>query len=709
MVTHMARLATLTLAGTLACCTLLGACEPTEQRPDPVPVKPHAQYRDSRIVSFTDTYSISGLADGGPALWANTNQGLLRWDLQQGRYGVFTTKDGLPDGKLLAITIDREGAVWVATQTAVARGTREGWKTYPPAPVGDAIVGLAASPDRDELWVAGRQGVARLRDGAWSHYFADTPITAMSTGADGNVWLGTNGHGVLRVSRAGDQIDQYTQSEGCEVNTVRALAEGNGWVLAVGEGVLGSRLAIFDGTRFWSYTIDATVGKLDVGPPVDWAARGGADLYIGKGQSFFRVVKDRFPADAHQGALRFTAIAARAASPRMVPLVEGVSAKVFDTLEHMAPNMPAPKVEPGKKPSIAPMGPPLYTVYQSQKLPEGVTAIASGDRGVLVGTRFRGMVRIENGLLRAFPTEDITAGAERITVACTRSATDECYLATGGERAWHYDGQSFTVAAIDPEPDARVLAIVRDPKGSVLAIHRGAHDSLLRISRVADGKWTPIAMQNVAVPVGAPDLNFASFAPNGNLWIGLRYIDAEREPIDYGAAEINLNDGKVLYHRLDPALPEAQQLPNNVVAMAWKGEDEAWFATRSGAVRLLAGKLTTYTENEGLEDEIIHDIEAASGNEVWVATRRGTGRYDGVRWRFPKLGAFYLPANALARDDVGHMFVGTDKGLYCVGECTDEAIDQQHGLLDDVVRDLSVDERRRAWVLTKRGVSIVEP
>ena len=663
-------------------------------------------YGASHIGTFTDSYSITGLADGGTALWANTNQGLVRWDVAQNRYGVFTAKDGVPAGALLGITMDRDGAVWVASQKGVARGTRTGWKPYPPAPVGEFIVGLAASPDRDELWAAGPSGLARLRNGVWTRYFDETSITAMAMAPNGALWLGTTGHGVLRVPRSGDQVEQYGAAEGCEPDLIRAIVAGPDWVLVVGENEHGARAALFDGTRFWPYAVD-TGGV--AGPPIEWAARGGNEVYVGREQSFFRIVKDTFPADGHEGALHFKPVPLRTVPPRMVPLQAGLSSKIFDTLERMAAAPVAPKVAPGEPMPAPPVGPDLWSVHQSQKLPEGVTAVASGDRGALVGTRFRGIVRIENGLLRGFQTNDLTASAERITVACTRAEGDECYLATGGARAWRFDGQAFSVANVDPEPGSRVLAIVRDPRGSVLAIHRGAKDSALRVSRVEDGRWTPIAMSGVAVPMGAPDLNFATFAPGGNLWVGLRYIDSDNEPVDFGAAELNLATGEVRYHRLDPGLPEAQQLQNNVVAVAWKGEDEAWFATRSGAVRLLDGKMTVYTENEGLDSEIIHDIEAAAGGEVWVATRRGTGRFDGRRWRFEKLGAFYLPANALAHDDVGHVFLGTERGLHCFGPCTDEAIDQRRGLLEDAVRDLAVDERRRVWALSKRGISIVDP
>jgi hypothetical protein len=229
------------------------------------------------------------------------------------------------------------------------------------------------------------------------------------------------------------------------------------------------------------------------------------------------------------------------------------------------------------------------------------------------------------------------------------------------------------------------------------------------MSRVDDGRWTPIAMQAVEVPEGLPDLNFAGFAPDGHLWVGLRYTDREHDQRDYGAAEILLDSGKVIQHRQGQRSPGAVELPNDVVAMYWKAPNEGWFATRSGAARLLDGKLRLFTENDGMESEITVDIGPGPAGEIWVATRRGTGRFDGQHWTFPKLGAFYLHASSLGHDGRGHLFLGTDKGLYCVGDCPSEAIDSRHGLIDDAVLDLSVDARGRVWALTAKGISIVEP
>ncbi|MCU1282072.1 MAG: two component regulator propeller domain protein, partial [bacterium] len=350
----------------------------------------------------------------------------------------------------------------------------------------------------------------------------------------------------------------------------------------------------------------------------------------------------------------------------------------------------------------APEGPPLAAEESPVRLPDGITAVAGSERGLLVGTRFLGALRIENDVPRQFRINDLVAGAVRLTVACVagKNVADDCYLATGGTRAFRFDGQAFEVAQVDPEPGSRVLAVLRDPKGDVMAIHRGAADRQLRLSRVDEGRWTPIGIEAVQVPVGAPELNFADFAPDGHLWVGLRYVDKDGDARDFGADEIAFDSGKVVAHK---------ELPTDVVAMYWKAANEAWFATRSGAARLLDGKLRVFTENDGMESELTRDIGPGPNGEVFVATRRGTGRFDGTHWIFSRMNGFYPPANALAHDAHGNVFIGTDKGLYCVGECAPDGIDSRRGLNDDKVDDLAVDGRNRVWVLTTKGINIVEP
>jgi len=694
----------------LSVLAVLVSCHRPAKTTTPPPVveaAPTVTFAGKKVRSYTDTFAALSIADSPANLLVGTPHGLVRWDVAAGRYSVLGARDGLPADRISGLAVDTQRTVWVATQQGIARSIPRGWQVFPPPPVGDFIAGMEPTVDGKQLWVGGPEGLARLRNGKWEHFLADVTVTALAMQPNGVLWIGTSGRGLLRIPRGGDHVEAYSAANGSEIDVVRAIAVSDKNVLVVGEGPAGPRAAWLEGDRFFSYTVEAP-------QVIEWAAHAGTHTYLGAGAHAWELIQlepvpDK-PPPVPTGPVKLVAsppVAVRRLRP--VPLKPDLPAAALDEPAATPVPMPGQRV------------PILDTVASPFSIPDGVTVVGGSERGLLLGTRFQGAVRVENGVPRSFRVGDLSAGAERLTVACKpgkdNAPSDDCWLATGASKAWHFTDEGFEVAPVDPEPGSSVLAVLRDPKGAVLAIHRAApwakNASQLRISTVENGVWTPLSLQEVSVPNGPPVLNFALFSPDGHLWIGLRYVDKDKDPVDFGAAEVDLDSGKVIYHRQSSGQETktvyGYALPTDMVAMYWRSPHEAWFATRQGAARVLDGQLTVFTAADGLESELIYDIDGASGNEVWVASGRGTGRWDGKRWLFPRLGPFYLRASSLAHDTRGHNFIGTEKGLFCVGECDPDGIDRKRGLLDDGVLDLSVDLRGRVWVLTGKGVSIVEP
>jgi hypothetical protein len=677
----------------------IAGCAGSQVAPPPPP-PPKPTFGASHVHAFTDTFAVTSVADTAANVWVGSPHGLLRWDLAGGaHHTVIGINEGLPAEHVAAVASDSQGAVWVATAKGLSRGYKGSWSNLPAAPVGAFVTGLVPTVGGKGAWSGGPEGLARLRDKRWERFLVDVSVTALAMDHSGTLWIGTGGKGVLRIPPSGDRLEQFTPQQGCEVDVVRGLAATDKGVLVVGDNGGEPRAALFDGTRFHSYKI---VGA----PLLEWAARANNQVVVGAGNTAYQLtVTIPVPEEPvpPPGAVQFEPTFSVATKDgKLLTLTTNLAGTALEDpgpARFIARGAPKPPV-------------PILTLSEYVKLPEGVTSVAGSERGLLVGTRFLGVLRVENGVPRRFRTIDLTTGAERITVACVtgQANNDECYLATGGPRCWRFDGQSFEAADIDPEEGARVLAVVKSPKGEVLALHRGASDPHLRISVVDKGKGTPVSMEAVEVPVGVPDLNFAAFAPDGHLWLGLRYFDKDLDPVDFGAAELVMETGKVTYHRHE-GTKGGWALPNDTVAMYWRSppSNEAWFATRSGVARVAEGKVRIFTENDNLESELIYDIGPGEKNEIWVATHRGIGRWDGARWSFPKLGPFYLRSTSLAHDASGHVFLGTGKGLYCVGDCSPEPIDSKRGLLDDSVLDLTVDVRGRVWVLTEKGISIVDP
>jgi hypothetical protein len=702
-----------------------------------------------RVRSFSDSRPVNCLAAAAGLVWVGTPRGLIRWTTTTDppTPAVLTTIDGLPSDRISAISLDQKGGVWVTTPKGVSRFFSGSWTNYPKPPVGDLVAGIVASSDGEHAWVGGSDGIARLRDGQWERFASGTTVTSLASDGGSGVWIGTSGRGVLRVVR--EDLLQYGMAEGNDIDNVRAMvADAAGTVLAVGDGPGGQRVAYFDGTRFWSYRVEA--------PGVmEWVQRVSSDLYLGSGQQVWSM-KRVLPGAKLSGPVKFSFSGSPAiGAPKAQPLAsmkaqEAAPAPAAEPAKTDAPKTDAPKAEPpkgkgkkGKKTGqletpadpAAPQytqaerpvrpwlvagpgghsgGPPVFdTEVVDVRLPDGITAISADTDSIYIGTRFLGVTRIQKGKQAPLRLFDLTAGAERLSVACINN--NDCYVATGGTQSWRFDGQTFEVTEVDPEKGSHVLAVVRDPQSAVIALHRGAASKEVRISRVGNsGKWFPVGVTSLEVPTGVPDLSFATFSPRGQLWVGLRYVDKDQDARAYGAAEVFIDDGKVIYHRQRPAgvtrnVSQGINVPSDVTAIAFKGSDEAWLASRSGAVRLKDKTVKVFTENDGLESELVHDVVEGLNGQMWIATSRGIGVWNGDRWTFPKEVPFNVKASALVRDPDGRIWIGTDRGVLEVTEGNKtHLIGGRTGLLDDKVLNMGVDVRGRIWVLTEKGISVIE-
>jgi hypothetical protein len=131
----------------------------------------------------------------------------------------------------------------------------------------------------------------------------------------------------------------------------------------------------------------------------------------------------------------------------------------------------------------------------------------------------------------------------------------------------------------------------------------------------------------------------------------------------------------------------------------------------SNAVASGASGVRIYTENDGLESELLRDV--AQGDwpgEVLVATDRGVGRFIGNRWSFPKRGPLAWRARSLARARDGMLWVATDHGVLAVlpDGRAERTYDVHCGMLEDELTSVVVDPVGRVWALGPSGISLIE-
>jgi hypothetical protein len=617
------------------------------------------------IQVFTEPSAVAGVVPVGGVVYVATSQGLDRWETHAGKRTRLGTAEGLTGTALRALTLDRRGRLWFATETGIGALDLETGRARmlprPPPSLAHALAGLRflAVDPRGGVWIGAEAGLFHAGDGGFSPTPLRKEVTALHAQPDGLLFIGAPG-GLLERSVAG----VFSPSaDGSTLRVVHAITEGpDGAPVALGEDAEGqTRIAVYGDGGFSTF-------RLSDGVRLHEAARRERGTVLAGGG---RLV-----------ALHASGRRVAGAGPERLALL------------HVA----------GKQ-----RRPPYAAAFLDFDAPPDVTALAAAGDAVYLGTRTLGTTAVffseGGGTVKQLRPRELVAGARGLTVACR--VPDECYLATGGTTAWRYDGRSFANMAIGTRPII-VLAVVRSPQGEVLALYREPSESRVHVARLARGGFEPVGAIQVETPSGAAILSFAEFAPDGLLWLGLQYVDSDGDVRPHGVATVDLTLGVVTYHhegehgRRAGVLP----VPNDVVDIAFRG-DETWFASGSGAARLRGESVRVWTEADALKSEILRGIVATEGGVVFIASASGVGQFDGQRWSYPP--ELAIVASSLTRGLDGRLWIGTERGLISYDGKSTRRFDRAAGLLDDRIFDVAVDFSGRIWARGPEGVSLVVP
>jgi ligand-binding sensor domain-containing protein/signal transduction histidine kinase len=176
-------------------------------------------------------------ADSGGRLWAGTAAGLVAYE--GGRSRVYTTKDGLPNDRVISLCADREGSLWVGTAAGLSRFREGSFSNFSAAddPLARAVILSVFEDAEGSVWVGTESGgLHQLSDKKFTTYttregLSNDMVKAIYEDGAGNVWVGTYGGG-LDLLRGG-RVTTYTTKDGLVSDIVLALygdAEGNLWV-----------------------------------------------------------------------------------------------------------------------------------------------------------------------------------------------------------------------------------------------------------------------------------------------------------------------------------------------------------------------------------------------------------------------------------------------------------------------------------------------
>ncbi len=156
----------------------------------------------------------------GRGLWiATSDRGAFRWD-GAGGFERLGPEQGLPDARVWAILEDREGIMWLGTDSGLAKQGPAAFRTFGPEdglPAASPIYGMAETPD-GTLWLGAHdRGLLRRREDGTIRLFSakdglpHTEVRAFCVSPEGDVIV-TTARGAVRIS--GDRVIPFPIPEG---------------------------------------------------------------------------------------------------------------------------------------------------------------------------------------------------------------------------------------------------------------------------------------------------------------------------------------------------------------------------------------------------------------------------------------------------------------------------------------------------------------
>jgi signal transduction histidine kinase/ligand-binding sensor domain-containing protein len=559
---------------------------------------------DDRL-SSSNVFSLFAPASGG--LWIGFTFGGVAF-LQDGKWSVYTERDGLPPGSVNSMTQAQDGPLWLASTGGLARFDGSRWHTVS-ADEGRAKAGLRflLADSTGTLWLVGKyevtflpKGENSIRNANMRPEGAEQRFSWIAESTNGTLWLGTEGGPVRKVRE-----NRTVRGRAFTANLVLVDRDGALWTSAA-SGLIRVREA---GDLDVPVGSNANLSSAETRPTREFAFGLVMEDREGNVWSTTATGLERFSERNVGTALQFPEGRGTAFRPIMAALAAADEGGIWVASETTVFNVRGAKAEPHEE---------VGSVSCAIRSERGNVTLA-GEGGIwrLVGGRFvhtalpDGLQRVEVQAM----AED-TSGA--LWVSIVRNGVFRMV-----DGAWVENG------GVSSLPKMTAVALTTDAKGRVWFGYTGG-----RIAVLDGGQVT------IFPPEGGPRLGNVSalHGRRGRVWAG-------------GEFGLALFDGT----RFRAVAAEAGIQLNNVTGIVETQDGDLWVNSSAGIVHVAPDETRRLAQDpeHRVRVEIFDNVDGVDGTSARVrplpTAIEGT---DGRLWFLRNTGVHTIDPSRLFRNPV---------------------------------------------------------
>ena len=543
--------------------------------------------------------------------------------------------DGLPQNQVASILQSRDGYLWMASQEGLIRFDGERFTvtaTRDVPAIGTNDIDALAEDANGALWLGTRgAGVVRYVNGAFTVFglkegLAHAVVLCLKFARDGALWVGTRGGGVSRLQDG--HFTTYRATDGLASDAVWAVTQ-----LADGAMVFGTDAGV-------SVFRDGKIARL-VGAPESpvralYEATDGA-LWIGSLVGLTRI---------------------RDGNVLTLGEADGLGGTVFSLLEDHDTNVwvgtqtgirrLARPGTPGKETSLGTLS---ALPWDATHPFVGSTFFEDREGNLWAGTNTEGLLRLQDGKVTTFGAGTVWATYEAPDATLWLGTEDGLFALRGDELVPAAPGSPLVIYAITPAHDVPAPGAAAHDGMWLSTLSRG-------VFRYDDGKLTKWTGDP---GLASTTVNVAYQATDGSMWIGTH------------SGLSHVEGASIRHFTLEDGVPEEE-----FDSIEPAADGSLWMGSRAGVVHWKNGTFTWLRAKDGLPNAPIETV-VVDGNDVWIASSGGglaLMRGERVGRVRAKDGLFDDVVYALVDDGLGSFWMTCNRGIFHASkaELTDVAL-----------------------------------